>query len=396
MISNFWYINQKGTFKETRGARVGASEISQLFPNPEKPTESLAGYEQTALTLYHKKTGDKPPYIPSLAAEMGHFLENKSLELFIRQFFGKELATEFIEKKIIYEMREGENPEDYQVGLFRHNTEYYHDGMIVHPDLIYLGDPDIPEDEKKVTVNGITVDKSKPFYVESKSARKEATKRRNDSQVKGYDFDVTNHQGIPLKHYLQMQFQSAIFEIPVGYLSLLHNTSEFQVWRVEKDKKWQSRIINTVGKMLKHIEMKVPPKEMAICLSDIVSLYGSWKDDFISVSGEEAKKITRLCSVYNHANDQIKKWNAQKKDAQDALGVKLGNYSEIRCGSESLVKWGKKSASEKIGLEKEVKGKLSVLKWLKLNKKRVYNYLVRNDLILKTKESRSPSIKYKG
>jgi hypothetical protein len=392
MIKNFWYIGQKGTFKETRGARVGASEVPALFPNPEKPTESLAGYDQTALTLYNKKIGEKPPFIPSLAAEMGHFLENKSLELFIRQFFGADLAKEFIKQKILYEMAEGsKEPESFQVGLFRHNTEYYSDGMIVHPDLIYLGDPGA----EKITVNGITVDKSKPFYVEAKSARKEATKRRNESFVKGYDFDLTNWQGIPLKHYVQMQFQSAIFQIDTGYLPLLHNTSEFQVWRVDKDKKWQARIINTVGKMLKYIEMKVPPKEMAICLSDIISLYPNLRNDFITVTGEKAERIKEICKIAKKADRQIKNWQAQKKDASDALSVEMKDYDEIKDGSETLVKWRKLSGRESIGLPKEITGKLSFLKYLKLNDKVGYNYIVRKEWLKTGKDSRSVDIKFK-
>lgn len=402
MINNYWYIGQKGKFKDTRSARVGASDCPALFPNPEKPTESLAGYDQTALTLYHKKTGEKPPYIPSLAAEMGHFLENKALELFIRQFFGKELATEFIEKKIVYEMRSRvlsptriENPEDYQVGLLRHNTEYYHDGMIVHPDLIYLGDPDIPDEEKKITVNGITVDKSKPFYVEAKSARKEATKRRENTFVKGYDFDVTNWQGIPLKHYVQMQYQSALLEIDTGYLPLLHNTSEFQVWKVDRDKKWQKQIINTVGKMLKYIDMRKPPKEMAICLADIVSLYPTLKNDFITVSGDKAEKIKSICAEAEKADKQIKNWQDVKKDCTDALAVHMKDFDCIMDGSDVLVKWRKLSGRESIGLPKEITGKLSFLKWLKLNDKTGYNYIVRKGWLKVGKDSRSVDIKYK-
>ena len=399
MIKDFWYINQKGSFKETRGARIGASEVPVIIPNPEKPTESLAGYDQTALTLYEKKTGTPPPFNNNLAAEMGHFLENKSLELFIRMFFGAEIAKKFIEKKIVYEMNSDIlNPEDYQVGHFRHNTEYYFDGMIVHPDLIYTGEQGLLKEPKNIrykTVNGITVDFAKPFYVEAKSARKEATKRHNDSYVKGYDFDSTTWQGIPLKHYVQMQYQSALLEIDTGYLPLLHNTSEFQVWRVDKDKKWQSRIIDTVGKMLKYIEMRKPPREMAICLSDIVALYPTLRNDFITVSGDQSEKIKEACRIYKKANQQIKNWEGQKKDAQDSLGVWLRDYDEIRDGSDILAKWKKISGRESIGISKDVSGKLSFLKWLKINDINTLRYLERKGYLKTGKDSRSVAVKFK-
>jgi hypothetical protein len=229
----FWYINEKGTFTETRKASLGASDTPSLFPNPEKPTESLAGYKQTAITLYKDKIGETQNYTESLPAEMGHYLEHKSIEIFIRNFFGKKIASELVQNKILFEMKrdngEDVSARDFQVPLFHHNTEYYYDGMIVHADLIYEGQPDLldaPRKDRYKTIQGIMVDLAKPFYLESKSATKDATKRHNGTFVKGYDFSLTNWQGIPLKHYVQMQFQGAILEIDTGYLPLMHNTSE--------------------------------------------------------------------------------------------------------------------------------------------------------------------------
>jgi hypothetical protein len=381
VITNYHYI---GDFHGERSKRIGASEIPCLFPNPEKPTESLAGYDQTAITLYKKKTGEKVPFTNSLAAEMGHFLENKSLELFIRRFFGAEIAKEFIQKKIIYEMdSKNLNAEDYQVGLFRHNVEYYHEGMIVHPDLIYLGNPE----GKKVTVEGVMVDTSKPFYVEAKSARKEATKRREESYIKGYDFESTTWQGIPLKHYVQMQYQSALLEIDTGYLPLLHNTSEFQVWKIDKSKTWQKKIINIVGKMLKHIELKVMPKELAICLSDVLSIYPTIKKDFINVSGEKAEKIKSICDKYNKANKQIKNWESEKKDAQDAMAVISKGYEEVKSGSDTLFKWTSKKGSEKLN---------ESMKDMKKNDPARYRYLERHGKIKVSGASKYISVKCKS
>jgi hypothetical protein len=270
-------------------------------------------------------------------------------------------------------------------------VEYFHEGMIVHPDLIYLGEPGA----EKVTVEGITVDKSKPFYLEAKSARKEATKRRNESYVKGYDFDLTNWQGIPLKHYVQMQYQSALLEIDTGYLQLLHNTSEFQVWRVDKDKAWQKRIINTVGKMLKYIEMRKPPKEMAINLADIILLYPKLRNDFITVTGDKSDKIKEICNQHRKAKQQIKNWEAIEKDCKDALSVHMLDYDEIKDGSDTLVKWKKTKGRESIGLDKEITGKLSFLKYLKINDRTGFNYITRKGWLKIGKDSRSVDIKYK-
>lgn len=396
MISPFWYIGEKGSFVGSRQTRVGSSEIPQLFPNPEKPTESLSGYDNTAITLYKKKIGEPEPFTYSLPAEMGHFLENKSLELFIRRFSGKKAALEFIQKKIEYEMRKanGEDvrAEDFQTGLYRHNTQYFVDGMIAHCDCIYIGDPGC----EKVTVHGITVDLSKPFYIEAKSATKDATKRQPQSYVKGYDFDLLTWQGIPLKHFVQMQFQSSLLQIETGYLALLHNTSEFQVWRVDKDRMWQNRIINIVGKILKYIELEKMPRELAICQADIIELYPHLRDDFISLTGERLKKVLSVCKEYVKADQQEKNWKGKKKDAQDALSVYLKDYTEIRTGSDILAKWQNRNGSESIGVSASIRGKDPFIKYLKKDDKNTYNYLMRKGYIKEGKTSRSVAVKFKG
>lgn len=407
MITNYWYIGQNGKFTDTRGTRIGASEVSKLIPDPERPTESLAGYGKTAITVFNEKIGQGKDFTGNLASEMGHEHENKALELFVRQFFGYDLALELKIKKQEYEnnLKWAElknlplpNPEKYQVALFRHNTEYYIDGMIVHPDLIYLGDPELlnaPRNERYKTVNGIRVDFAKPFYVEAKSATKDATKRRTGVFNKGYDFKLTNWQGIPLKHFVQMQFQGALYQVDTGYLTLLHNTSEHQVWKVDKDKKWTKRIINIVGAMIRHIELKKMPLEMSICLADIIENYKTLNGDFLNVSGEKAKKIREICELEKSAKQHIKKYKNLITDCQDALAVYLKDYDCIMDGSEVLVKWKKTKGKRSIGIDKEIKGKLSVLDWLELNDKTAIRYLDKRGYLKTGKPSRSIDVKLK-
>lgn len=385
-MTKWWYIGEKGTFSETREIRIGSSDIAAIYPNPEKPTESLAAYKRTAITVYQEKRGEKERGTAGLAAEMGHFLENKALELFIRRFSGKKAATEFIQKKIEYEMKlaagEDVKARDYQTGLYRHNTQYFIDGMIAHLDCIYIGKPG---GEKK-TIEGITVDLSKPFYIEAKSARQEATRRR-DSLVKGYDFDLTTWQGIPMKHFVQTQFQSAMVDIPVGYLALLHNTSEFQIWRIDANKNWQRNIIDTVGKLLEYIRIGKMPREMAINQADIVAMYPNLKKDFVSLSGDQSEKVKELCKSYWKADQQEKNWKAKKEDAKDAISVHIKDFEEIRAGSDILAKWQNRKGSERLAVS---------LKDLKKNDPVRYRYLLRNDMIKVSADSRSVSVKWKG
>ena len=43
-------------FTKERSNKIGASDISKLIQHPEK-SESLYGYDETALTLWQEKTG---------------------------------------------------------------------------------------------------------------------------------------------------------------------------------------------------------------------------------------------------------------------------------------------------------------------------------------------------
>lgn len=387
-------------FHKQRSGRIGSSDVAKMLPNPENPVESLAGYGQTALTVYKEKIGELERTPPGLPAEMGHYMENKSLELFIRNFYDRETARNFMERKMIYESREDALPENYQVLPFHHNVQYFTDGVIVHPDMVYDGSAiDYQQNENGVWEpkrdhNGIIVDFSSPFIVEAKSAQLFATKRRSGF-VKGYDFDLKGHQGIPLKHYVQIQYQLALMEIDTAYLSLLYDTSNYHVWKVPADRKWQGRIIDIVGKMIKHINDRTMPRELAMNQADVMELYPEIDKDYCLLMGDELEKVKGLCKAWKKADEQEKKWKAQKKDAADALSVGLKGFEELRDSDGCLAKWQFKKGS--IGLQKpDPEKKDGFLKQVQNVDPVTYKYLERKGYIAPGKDSRYVSVKFKG
>jgi hypothetical protein len=174
-------------FFKTRSTRIGASDAPALIQDPLHPNKSLAGYERTPTTVYLEKTGQAKRDPAGFQAEMGHFLETKTLERFIRDIFGYSVGREFRHQKELYEylseMHPGNySPSDYQVPLFKHNTQWFDDRMIVHPDMIYHPTPEImsgettlkdgndnPYKKGKAIIDGITINLRKPFLVEAKS-----------------------------------------------------------------------------------------------------------------------------------------------------------------------------------------------------------------------------------
>jgi hypothetical protein len=89
---NFGYIQD---FYKSREGRIGASDITKMIPDPDCPSKSLAGYENTAITLWEEKVGLRKPDPAGLPALVGNRIEPTILEKFIFDFFGKKDADKF-------------------------------------------------------------------------------------------------------------------------------------------------------------------------------------------------------------------------------------------------------------------------------------------------------------
>ncbi|MDA3811882.1 MAG: hypothetical protein PF518_16300 [Spirochaetaceae bacterium] len=405
MVSNFWFIGDHGDFETTRSGRVGASDVPALFSNPENPSESLAAYKRTALTVYQEKIGELQRSPAELSAEMGNFLENKNLELTIRYFYSYEEGLKFRLSKEQYESdcaiaRINGTPipsaRGYQTGgPFLHSVQYFVDGMIVHPDCVYIGNPELSvKKERFVKYEGIRIDMSKPFLIEAKSAKKYAAKRPHGSLVKGYDFTLLSWHGIPLKHYFQTQFQMSLFRVDFCILSLISDTSDFHVWKIKGEKKKQGQIIDVVGKMVRHIQDKTFPKELAINTQDVVIMNPDIQKDFIMLSGDKLKLHKEACKKSKEAKRQIKNWTKIDKDALACIAVIHKDFEEVRDGSVILSKWVEKKGSTGIAKPEGTVSKESVLDWIKKNDKPLLRSLENRGMIKTGKPSRYISVKW--
>lgn len=394
---NTWFI--KGDFKQARSGRIGASDIPALFPDPERPTQSLAGYGRTAVTVYQEKIGELEREPAGFPAEMGHYLENKTLEIFIRNIEGFERGQKFRFLKESFESKKNAKAENYQLVPWFHSVQYFNDGIIVHPDMVYKPEEQyVPNMKNKpdyvtvmkdgiVKVNGIAIDLSEPFIVEAKSARGYATKRPPGSYVHGYDFSLQSGHGIPLKHYFQIQFQLALLQVKTAYLALTYDTSNYAFWKIPADRKTQGRIMDVVGKMVKHIKDRTMPKELAICNADVHEMYPVIEQDYCMVIGKEADKIREICEKRNNAKRQQDNWKGIEQDCKDAVAVYLKNYKEIRDSSGVLIAWKKGRSAD--GLSMPVAD-------IRKNMPKHYNYLIKHGLIREGKDYRYVDFRWKG
>ena len=406
----FWFI--KNDFTKQRSTRIGASDIAKLIPNPEKPTESLAAWTDnsgkrqspTAVSVWELKTGRTKRDPAGIPAEMGHWLEPKATELFMRPIFGNEISSEWLFKRMQFEIlsnRKGMidvDPRNYQEGTILHNTQIYTNDMITHPDGIYKpyrGDMNTLQAEQNskgewiVSAFGLKINLSKPFLVEAKSANFFAAKRPKDSLVTGYDFDLKTWQGIPLKNYVQIQFQLAMLDVDACYLPLISNTSNFAVWEIKADRKRQNLLIDMAGRLAWHIKKDIAPKEMAINLSDIKKLYPTITEDFAYVTdteeSTERSDAIKFARQAIQAKEQIKIWEDKRNEANDSLGVLLKDRGELKDENGSICKWTHRKGAEKI----------KALKALKKENELEYRYLKRKGLLTTGDDSKYVNVTFR-
>lgn len=374
------YVFVKDIFEE-RGVRIGASEVPCLFPDPERPSESVAGYGKTAITLYQEKVGERERDKSGLAAEMGHYLEPKAIELFIREVWGPDVASAWMRRRMDFEMNGGD-ARTKQAYPVLYNTAFIDRDSIVHPDGLHIGE----KDGRTVRTRwGFNVDTRRSFLIEAKSASFFSA-RRGDSEVRGYDRDNKTWQGIPLKHWFQTQFQMLKAGVSLCYLTLLSDTSRFDVWEVRADKEMQGRIARVVNVFMRHVRNRVPPKELAINVDDITALFPSVRDDFVMLDGEDGDKVRELSDKALSAAEQEKVWAARKDDALSALAVWLKDAGEVRDSDGDVVcRW------------QTSKGRESVmsLKDIAASNPAALRYLRRNNLIKVSKSSRYVVAKYR-
>lgn len=368
---NYWYI--ENDFLKAREGRIGASDLSALLVNPDKPSDSLAGYGQTALSLWRQKTGRETREPAGLPAEMGHYLEIKAIELFIRGIpeIGPSLASQYVESRMRYETALLSDPNRrasrYQPTPFKHNTQWYNDQFIVHPDGVWdnsgqimpeLGYSTNGSTHSTVTAHGHAIDLSTPFLIEAKTASYWSAKRRPEKPHSGFDTDIKGWQGIPLKYYVQIQFQLACMDVDVCYLPLLSDSATFNVWEIRRDRKIGDDLINLAGKFMWYVREDKEPREMAINLDDIISMYPKIEEDFRTVSGDDAATVIDLAKRARDASAQEKAWKEKKEDAQSALAVHLKDTKELRVlldgEMRSVVKWEERKGSEYVASVKDL------------------------------------------
>jgi hypothetical protein len=344
-----------------------------------------------------KKIGIRERQPAGFSARMGNILEPIVLCEFMKDstngIFNETLTTIFfknyIDFKSVKEILKGVNSEKHNPTPFKHHTEATTSFGVAHADCVYVPPPEAIESTQKKLSNAITVDFSKPFLIQAKTAQYWATKRNENDEFSGYDFNIAGWQGIPLKHYFQMQYEMALYDVDVSYLALLYNTSEKHYWQIKANKKHQADLLEIAEKMKKHIDKRTPPREFAMNTADIRKLYPEIKEDFTELSGDELSKAVLIVGEYRQAAEQEKTWKRKKEDAEDAMSILLKDNRKIMglIGDklQTIAVWKKTGGYDMI----------KALLVIKENHPEVLKYLIKKNMIVQANSSENPDIKLK-
>lgn len=403
---NWKYIEN---FEQSRESRIGGSEIIWCIPHPEKQIESLGAYTDekgvrhacTALDLYDVKI-NKTKRQSGFPAEMGHFIEVKSIYEFIKDNIDYDVAFEFQRGYNLHKMEQDflshkskkkiyVNPEPYNNTDFKHNTESIIEGSVSHADCIYIPDKfikDKKESEIKFKKNGMTFDLSKPFIIEAKSANYHAVQARKKDQYVGYDMELRGFQGLPLKVYFQVQFQMALYKIEMAYVSLIYNTNSKHYWQIKANPKHQAELMQIAQYMKKCIDTKTPPKKLLMNSKDIAKLYPEIKEDFRELKDDELHEVLQIATEYYNAKQQSDIWGKKEKDLRERFSIHLKDTETIKgyvSGSlQTIAKWKYTGGGKRIlGLKKITERE---------DGKKLLKYFERNKLIQESEKNKIPDV----
>ena len=362
-------------FHKSRSGKIGSSDISACLQHPEN-TGSIAGYERTAMTVYKEKRKEIEIEPAGLPAKIGNFIEPFILKTYIEENCDTKTAESFYRGYMLCELdkSDGRYPTapDTQTTNFLHHTEAVNDYAVAHIDCLHVC-------EYRQNIEA----KYSTFW----------PARRRDDIYSGYDFGLDGFQGIPLKHYIQTQFQNAVYnevckiKFDNAVLTLLHEGKLYK-WTIQNNLKMQERLLETAYYMKKCIDTGTPPKKLAMNMKDIKILYPKIKEDFKMVSGAELYDTLGAVKKQREASRQIKAWTQKKEDAENTLSIILKDSKMLKGIVDGeivdLAGWQEREGGQRVAGFSEIKKHPEIL-----------TLLQEKDLIKTGKDVKFVSVKYR-
>ena len=385
-------MNYITNFTHSRATLIGSSDIVACLQHPEKH-ESLAGYERTAITVYKEKRGELPRTHAGLPADIGHELELLALQKAIEQIETVNGETSDTIKSLINRFRRG-----YQLAEI--NTTIDNDGDVTYQNAEQFQNTDWLHHTEAITQDSVShadciniADQEHAIIIEAKIATSSWSAKRHEDPYKGYDFELEGRMGIPLRHYMQVEHQCAVYnqcygiKIKRAYLALICD-GKFYLFEWRPDVKIQERLLELSSYMKLCIDTSTLPVKLAMNADDIKTIYPKINEDFRVVSGEQLETAIQYARVAKDAAVMKKNWEEKERDAKDALAVLLADSGRLRGIVDGemveLAAWQERKGVERLTSLSEIK-----------KDKRLFSYCEKNGLIKQGEPSKFIQVKFK-
>jgi len=289
-MNKFKFIPDDEYFQKIRFNTIGASDIPIIL--------GISTFK-TPFDLWQEKTGKVEPWRGNNYTSWGHKHEVNILSSYVEDTENSDIAWVF---ELDFLRNKYSRGDDYiPATLFYPYTEFIHPDVkwaIAHPDLIDL----------KNNVN-----------IEAKSGRRFANMKRGDMD----GFDPDDPQGIPLKYYVQLQWQMMCAGMKNSQLRALIDTSDLMIFNIESNIKIQEKLLEMASRFKYCMEKDKPP--MPINKYDIEKLFPEVHEKTAYLVGSESEFAIKMKERKKFLSEKEKKIKSEIDDINDALFVLIGS-----------------------------------------------------------------------
>lgn len=338
-LNDFKFILNEESFHKSRLKNLGASD----FPILLGLSKFCTPYE-----LWRIKSGRQEPFQGNESTKWGHNLEPVILGSYIREVESDYWEQEFL---IDYFLNKNERRFDYKPRTFFYPfTEFYHPDIpwaVSHPDMIDL---------------------HRDCNIEAKSGRRFANIRRNE--MDGFNTDCSDESGIPLKYYVQIQWQMLCSGLDKTILRALIDNEELS-YEINANKKIQEKLIDIGSRFM--FCLKKDQEPMPINSDDIKKIFPMVQEKTAYLIGSESEFANKMKDRKIFLSEKVKKYQDEIDDINNSLMILIGENKYLY--DENNVKICSQTSFEKESIS---------LKDLKSKKPDIYENLKNDGIIEKS------------
>jgi predicted phage-related endonuclease len=321
-MNNYTFMHSGKNVRSLPGYYIGASEVPII----------LGLTKTTALELWRQKKGLEAGFQGNQFTEWGHLLEGTILYKAIKNDSDSKTAFKFLidYTKNMFDRGPGWKPKT----IYHPFTEARHNDlpwMIAHADCVK---PDcyVPANENETAI-GISISGKKAIALESfpakiieaKSGGRFANLRREDFD--GYDPKDPTQSGLPIKVYVQVQWQQAVYGIQSASVAALIDTNNFMTFDVPGNQEIQGKLIEIGSRFMRCLKKDIPPTPKTF--GDIDKLFPQINNNRLTIMGGKAVIAWDIKNKLKKARDKNKKIKSQIDDYTNALGLLIGENKEL-------------------------------------------------------------------